>query len=77
MGRGARRWLGYGADLDQRPWERPSRQTLQMRQACGSTHVHQLKVHGSDGAAENFTCRQATAVSGLRGLFAHQEVGKV
>lgn len=55
MGRGARRWLGYGADLDQRPWERPSRQTLQMRLACGSTHVHQLKVHGSDGAAERFT----------------------
>lgn len=56
MGRGARRWLGYGgADLDQRPWERPSRQTLQMRRACGSTHVHQLKVHGSDGAAERFT----------------------
>lgn len=55
MGRGARWWLGYGADLDQRPWERQSRQTLQMRWACGSAHVHQLKVHGSYGAAERFT----------------------
>lgn len=48
-------WLGYGADLDQRPREQPSRQTLQMQLACRTAHVHRLMVHGSNGGVERFT----------------------
>lgn len=48
-------WSGYGADLDQRPSERQSRQTLQMQRACGSAHVQRLMVRGSRGGAERFT----------------------
>lgn len=48
-------WLGYGADLDQRPREQQSWQTLQMQWACRSAHVHRPMGHSSNGVVERFT----------------------